>query len=528
MPLKKILLARPKRKNFLLTYQSGGESSARYLKVLHFFEEFLLYTGIPPKDITNTNKPVGNELSGRTNILTLSKGVGLNGVPKLRPKEEYSPDLIVTSESFGAVVGEGLSSSQYDKEITSLKNTKIPFIANALIGDMSKETSIKSFYNAIRNDFLLYKENGEFDPDLFSGIKPINYPIFPPDGKIFFNRTLVSDGLSERSTYKRNKDTPLLPNGADYIHGFPSNMFTFEKLAAQFYIKICNDAGSNHIVYDLKTLKPKDYKKFYVCQSDFFTPWQILSELFTFESWIAQNNIEKYNTTINPYPGQRYYYPKSMRTKADPLPLEKGQALWHEFMGSTDYLICADTQGWKIFDDRNITDLTWNDVQDYIKPYNTTDSIYKNIYELRDFFKKENGEFASYKEMASNSKTNSEINTPYSNDKGERPTFREFFEQIYQDPNQATINAFLSVLEIDIQEISDTDTEKAKIFYEKLISDSGKVFKIHLYSPLVGNIYKINKLGDAGNQLEFTQVKRVYNFFGGHIDYSVFDIEQLG
>jgi len=192
-----------------------------------------------------------------------------------------------------------------------------------------------------------------------------------------------------------------------------------------------------------------------------------------------------------------------------------------------NYLICADTEGWRHDMDFSVGSLLFGDdpVRGIIKNIGKTDQLspFCNVISLRDFFKKEDGDNFSFDQIQMEGNM---VNTPYCKDDNERFSSREFWDSFVEYDNESDDKKYKKdkILEVFGVDIS-TDYVKEEL-YKKLLECNDSVnFKVHLYSPQVGNIYKITK--SAGNVYLFEQVKREWDFYGSLCDYALFDLDQI-
>lgn len=540
MPIERVLLTRPKRKSFVLAYQSGLIGNIQYLKELLAQENFILYHGIGPDNLINT--------VDKTNIKTLKDVLTPNTGNAFLTNNNNKPHLIVTCESFGTVVPDNTSVQVCTTDIQALKSLNIPFVVNALIAGSVTNQQIRDHYNAIKVGWETYKNFVENNPNQGSGIPIPVYPAFVLQQndlrKYFFNRSLVWSGQEgeTRNIFKCGKYTPTMSEavtGDDfplegliegehanrYINGFCNSLVKLPSLGTEIFIKICNDAGEirSYLPQEISVPKEAGITRFFICPADSFLPHNILDVLnlgnLSLISWIAQDNQEKFSLQ-NQTPWFNYPWPKQIKMKTAQFHLP----LLETFFTSLDYIVCADTKGYSIFQETNIENITWDDVKNSIKISN---DFTNNVFPLSRYFTDDNNQVISYAMMEQDQ---TRLKTSYRDNNSKTVSLKDFFDDIFDPGNQTLVQKFNDVLEVKIDDQNVQLENRRQKLYTAITTHPNKdKFRVHLYSPLVGNIYKVAL---TGLTLTLTQVPRMsidgsLCFFSNLCDYSLFNLTQL-
>lgn len=515
MPLKKVLLVRPKAKKFLLAYQPNEKdiNSTKYLNFLYpaAANGPNLYSGIKPDNSTNTDK--------KNNIDVLVDFIDNNNLLK----GAHKPDLIISCESFltntqsnGIAMSQsnGVTSS-YASAIEKLKSKRIPFLVNAAIKD--RKEKMVGVYSGILDLWQQYLGIAMAQNSNFIQSERANFNALPND--ISCSRSVFCDAFDTPSTayfYKYNYDVPTLTSEDIYVKGLFESRFSSPPLDADFFIKICNDAGNNYYLqYDIQDLRiSTNTKKIFVNQADSFVPWWTLS--------CASDKVislTKQDGTVGNIDPVNYPWFKKLVFKPKPLVGEEGKLLsnFASLLPYINYFVCADTEGWRHDMDTPVANLTYENIKqqignpDYQSPF-------CNVNPLRNYFKNGDNSFYTFEQLQD---SKNKIRSSYCNDKGEPLQIRDFWDYFMEyNANDAKKEAIQKEFGIDISKEFDQ-----KALYDHIIKGNSNRFKVHLYSPNVGNIYRVSRDGD---NYAISQALRMFDYYGNLCDYGLFDLTQDG
>lgn len=485
----------------------------------------------------------------------------------------------------------GLDVTVYQQELQDLQDLEYPCIVASAIGGAKSNDTIKTYWNAIAtrkvND-KTWKDNNNTDPlaaymENIADLPDYNADITkdPEHARWLFNRSVykryANNGV-EKEFYKRNFDTPTLSNRNDALNVYKKGSWTSfvkdDTLQTEFFVKVCNDADNRkyHDSREFNQDKTPNHKRFFVLQSDFlFLSWMSIINQSHHTGGTKQNNanIDPGDTT--------YAYPKISRYETTINPDDSAdKSMFRRFLKSLDVLVFADTRGWNVTYDKPIQTtsasgnrITWEDVRAHIR-YDNDPGVERNMFYLHRFFSKYNDnqdmthfegnpdilefEDAIGQLVPSNNPDNpysfeqvadQPLPFPYCQADGDKESMYSLWDNLCDQIKYAPADSALRTIirqktGIDLTDATTLENAtklghatniqlyNAIVRGEGLQNDGNKnQFKIHLYSPMVGNVYKVTTDNDAVTLTQATRMPLNNNpcEWGKWIDVSVFNLE---